>query len=250
MKVLREQDFGSYEGKAFTERPRTSDKLGQAEHLNRVRNNPNFKDVETKESMILRMKTFVNSHLVELFEKEDHVDSVAVVAHGIILSYLWRCILELFEPRIIVLAPNVMIADRGMGLKFLGGWANTGYMDLEIQKKFASIQVHGPASSEVQSSTSPPCGGISDDAQDSQIATELADLTTPSGIISVPAQAELDPAVPSPVAGFEALFLTVTAVNCRDHLRDLKKTRGGIGSMKHDEKQAKMDSFFKRQKME
>ncbi len=40
------------------------------------------------------------------------------------------------------------------------------------------------------------------------------------------------------------ISVTVTAVNCVDHLRGLTKTRGGIGSAKFDGKQRTMDSFF------
>ncbi|CAM1510613.1 Fc.00g009480.m01.CDS01 [Cosmosporella sp. VM-42] len=39
--------------------------------------------------------------------------------------------------------------------------------------------------------------------------------------------------------------LLVKAINSIDHIKGLKKTRGGIGSAKFDEKQKTMDSFFK-----
>ncbi|KAK3396729.1 histidine phosphatase superfamily [Sordaria brevicollis] len=39
--------------------------------------------------------------------------------------------------------------------------------------------------------------------------------------------------------------LTVVRVNALDHLQGLKRTRGGIGSAKFDNKQKTMDSFFK-----
>lgn len=37
----------------------------------------------------------------------------------------------------------------------------------------------------------------------------------------------------------------IKAVNCVDHVKGLKKTRGGIGSAKFDDKQKTMDAFFK-----
>ncbi|KAH0523046.1 hypothetical protein TsFJ059_008100 [Trichoderma semiorbis] len=40
------------------------------------------------------------------------------------------------------------------------------------------------------------------------------------------------------------LILHVSRVNCTVHLRDLKKTRGGIGSAAFDEKQRTLTSFF------
>jgi hypothetical protein len=39
----------------------------------------------------------------------------------------------------------------------------------------------------------------------------------------------------------------VTAINCVDHLKGFKKTKGGIGSSTFDEKQRTMDSFLRPQ---
>lgn len=40
--------------------------------------------------------------------------------------------------------------------------------------------------------------------------------------------------------------MSVIRVNCVDHLQGIRKTRGGIGSAKFDDKQKTMDSFFTR----
>ena len=45
-------------------------------------------------------------------------------------------------------------------------------------------------------------------------------------------------------------LVTVCAINKRDHLHGLKRTRGGVGSSKHDEGQTSIDSFFKKQRVE
>ena len=45
------------------------------------------------------------------------------------------------------------------------------------------------------------------------------------------------------VGGLDYKFF-IKAVNCVDHVKGLKKTRGGIGSAKFDDKQKTMDSFF------
>ncbi|RVX68043.1 hypothetical protein B0A52_08454 [Exophiala mesophila] len=42
--------------------------------------------------------------------------------------------------------------------------------------------------------------------------------------------------------------LTIVTVNGRDHLAGLKRTRGGLGSTPHDERQKRLDGFFKRPK--
>ncbi|KAH7120276.1 histidine phosphatase superfamily [Dactylonectria estremocensis] len=52
-------------------------------------------------------------------------------------------------------------------------------------------------------------------------------------------------AVLSPGPGRLPLKVTVKTVNGVDHVKGLKRTRGGIGSAKFDEKQKTMDSFFK-----
>jgi broad specificity phosphatase PhoE len=40
--------------------------------------------------------------------------------------------------------------------------------------------------------------------------------------------------------------MTIHAVNSKDHLVDLKRSRGGLGSAAHDVKQQSLDGFFKR----
>ncbi|KAJ6785171.1 hypothetical protein PWT90_01582 [Aphanocladium album] len=45
-------------------------------------------------------------------------------------------------------------------------------------------------------------------------------------------------------SGAAGLSMHVLAVNCTTHLQDLKRTRGGIGSAAHDDKQKKIESYF------
>ncbi|KAM5343217.1 hypothetical protein ACJ41O_014183 [Fusarium nematophilum] len=45
--------------------------------------------------------------------------------------------------------------------------------------------------------------------------------------------------------GHDRFHMRVEKMNCVEHLKGLKKTRGGIGSAKFDAKQKTMDSFFK-----
>lgn len=51
-------------------------------------------------------------------------------------------------------------------------------------------------------------------------------------------------------SGMESLLsgwtITVLSVDNKAHLRDLRRTRGGIGSLQHDSKQRSIESFFKR----
>ncbi|ATY60073.1 alpha-ribazole-5 -phosphate phosphatase [Cordyceps militaris] len=55
--------------------------------------------------------------------------------------------------------------------------------------------------------------------------------------------------VPDLATGGRGLRMHVLAVNCTAHLRDLKRTRGGIGSAAHDEKQRSIESYFGGRKM-
>jgi broad specificity phosphatase PhoE len=62
-----------------------------------------------------------------------------------------------------------------------------------------------------------------------------------------PAAVTSKPAIPDqvspPLKGFS---MTVHGVNTKDHLLDLKRARGGLGSAAYDAKQQSLDGFFKR----
>ncbi|KAM0801557.1 histidine phosphatase superfamily [Usnea florida] len=136
--VLREQDFGFYEGKPFYARPRESQKSGKEYHRAQHHDDPDFKDVESKESMALRMSTFLQDHLAPAITSEQAgLDSdIVVVSHGIILSQLWKCLLKLVARNSIALSPGLSVGAGGSTpLEYLGGWSNTGYLELEILKK-------------------------------------------------------------------------------------------------------------------
>ncbi|KAK2028407.1 phosphoglycerate mutase [Colletotrichum zoysiae] len=49
---------------------------------------------------------------------------------------------------------------------------------------------------------------------------------------------------PAPAVRWPGLVLKTVSVNCTDHLRGLRKTRGGIGSAEFDERQKTISSFF------
>jgi broad specificity phosphatase PhoE len=87
---LIEQDFGYYEGKSFQARAADSKKIGREAHREKHKDGPGFVDVESKESMAKRADSFLDEHLLPLFDTDttsnEHV--VAVVSHGILLSNL------------------------------------------------------------------------------------------------------------------------------------------------------------------
>lgn len=253
LQALREQDFGSYEGKKFSERPRDLDKSWREAHLDTHNNEPGFKDVESMESMRVRVDEFIDRHLLRLLGEVQDDRTVAVVAHGIILSHLWKAILSRFYSGNVAVAPSVVGADRRLGLEYLGGWSNTGYLDLEIKHKILPATV-------LQSSSAVPPAGPPPGSQSPVRAARETSSTTPSESPSAKKVAASKPAAMQkdelPFAIPESaqpklldMSLVVKAVNSQEHLIGLKKTRGGIGSSAHDPTQKTMDSFFKKRKI-
>ncbi|KAL8686237.1 MAG: hypothetical protein Q9218_007249 [Villophora microphyllina] len=134
---LREQDFGFYEGKPFYARQHMSKKSGKNGHRPEHQEDPGFQDVESKESMAARTGAFVDEYLKPLLSDNSAEQKrvVAVVSHGILLSHLWRSILGMFaiNKSAVALAPGVSIGNGGVTpLEYLGGWSNTGYLELDI----------------------------------------------------------------------------------------------------------------------
>jgi hypothetical protein len=255
LQLLREQDLGFFEGKKFFERPREENKTGKDAHLEACRDEPGFVEVESKESMRTRVETFIDAHLIQLMHQVEEDTSVAVVAHGIILSHLWKAILKRFHP-FVTIGPDVQSKAPGFSLEYLGGWSNTGYLDLEVKRRAGSSH-----------ETCKPCvnaGTSAEIASTAQISTPpdpiLPNGSEPEG--SEPrgtsASSPLLPRKPATIASLapfppriiKELQLVVKAVNSQEHLKHLKKTRGGIGSLKHDSNQKKVDSFFKKRKLE
>jgi Histidine phosphatase superfamily (branch 1) len=253
--LLREQDFGFYEGKKFFERPREGNKLGKDAHLEAHRDGPGFVDVESKDSMRIRVETFIDAHLVHLIHQVEEDKSVAVVAHGIILSHLWRAILKRFHPFVTV-ATEVQAGTPGFSLEYLGGWSNTGYLDLEVKKRSEASSEHlGSAGQSANlpeisqfSTTSAP---ILPDCSTSE-SSRAQNLPASSSLLpQKPATPlALDPSPSPPPRSLKELHLVIKAVNSQEHLKGLKKTRGGIGSLKHDSNQKTVDSFFKKRRLE
>ena len=202
--VLREQDFGFREGKPFNNRRKEDYRLQR-------RKDSDFKDVESKDSMVLRMDGFIQQHLLHLLRDErlKEESKVAVVSHGIILSHLWRCLLKILPRNSVTVVPGLFLEGRGRNvLEHLGVWSNTGYLELDI---------HPVPTNAVAIDTIRP--------------------------MAQPLRQEQDP------LGDIALTMVIKSVNSTEHLKTLKRTRGGVGSSKYDEGQKKIESFFKKAKV-
>lgn len=247
LSCLREQDFGFYEGKVFFERPKDSNKSGKDVHLDAHRNEPGFQDVESKDAMKVRSDRFIDEYLFPVFDFTEDEHSVLVVAHGIILAHLWRCILRRFPAKHVYLDPGASTVDRQLTLEYLGGFSNTGYLELDIsgESKFTTSGVSSPVkrkhNDQAVDAVSQGTGTRIND-----VAETLPTLLPPAKAAEVAVSTSDD----HPLKMLLDKKLAVIAVNCVEHLKGLKKTRGGIGSLKHDEGQKTMDSFFKKRRME
>ena len=212
--LLREQDFGFYEGKPFYTRVGESNKTGKESHRLEHLGDPAFKDVESKESMALRMNSFLEGHLIPLLMDKDRSEEpiVAIVSHGIILSVLWRCLLKLFIPWTVQFAPEVAIGSGSMSLEYLGGWSNTGYLELDILDEDVDTAT-------VQRFDSERKGSVQNDKPS---ASHLL---------------------------LSGRIMVIKTVNGKGHLKGLRRTGGGLGSSQFDEGQQKIETFFKKRKL-
>ncbi|KAL8986402.1 MAG: hypothetical protein Q9177_004191 [Variospora cf. flavescens] len=225
--ILREQDFGFYEGKPVYARQRDSTKSGKEYHRSQHQDDPGFQDVESKESMTRRTDIFVDQHVRPLILQgtleQDTV--VAVVSHGIILSHLWKSILRIFSKQTVSLAPGLLVGGGGVtSLEYLGGWSNTGYLELDITtfNSHAQTELKVEAKNEAKVEiTGPPVAAIS------LFPTEATELV----------------ALPLP----PTTRILIKTVNGKEHLQGLKRARG-VGSSQFDEGQKKIESFFKKTK--
>ena len=210
LNILREQDFGYYEGKPFYARVKDARKTGKDSHRAEHMNDPDFKDVESKESMALRMDQFLNEYLIPLLKKVSKVEpTVAIVSHGIILSSLWKCILKRFEAKSVRLKPGLTIGNGDLAtLEYIGGWSNTGYLEFDIQN------------------------------------SSLANTIDSIDAVLASTRSSQEQAKDSKTVVLHGWKMTIKAVNGKEHLKGLKRTGGGVGSSKYDESQKKIESFF------
>ena len=218
--LLREQDFGFYEGKPFYARSRGTNKTGKDIHRAEHHEEPGFKDIESKESMALRMDTFLDEHLLPILQSEieGSEETVAIVSHGIIVSVLWKCLLKRFAAQTVSLAPGLNVGGgRVTPLEYLGGWSNTGYLELDIRPSQVLKENHTPVANDD--------AGAVDKSPDIQ---------------------HLGPTISAVFIGRKMVIKTV---NGKEHLKGLKRTGGGVGSSKFDEGQKKIESFFKKRKV-
>lgn len=242
---LVEQDFGYYEGKPF--HARTTPKLsGRDAHRKDHRNDPGFVDVETKDAMAKRCDRFLDEHLMGLFGSGDDTRdmTVAVVSHGILLSNLWRRLLLRLPRRSITIASEIKAMRDDRTLEHLGGWSNTGYLELLFEKHDAEHAAVAPTEG-----PSPANGAV---VVSSATLVNANELSVPinsdpyAKVVEVAQSREKSTGVANQkLLGWS---VTIVAIDSKEHLIGLKRQRGGIGSLAHDDGQRKLDGFFKKQR--
>lgn len=262
---LMEQSFGFYEGKPFFARSDPK-KTGKESHHEKHRNDPGFEDMETKEAMGRRADTFLDQHLLPLMQNSgDESMTVAVVSHGMLLSTLWRRMLLRLPKKSLTIAPEVMAARGEIVLEHLGGWSNTGYLELRLEKDVTSEKPGTRSSSplrplsttkvRLEREASPTISKLGDEGVEASPRT-ASPVTTPVRLQSSPLSPPAKVVSPvSPVKAGSTASTTLTGwstiilmVDSKAHLVGLKRQRGGIGRMGHDDSQKKLDSFFKKQR--
>ncbi|KAH9821394.1 Adenosylcobalamin/alpha-ribazole phosphatase [Teratosphaeria destructans] len=241
---LIEQDFGFYEGKPFYARsdPKRS---GRDAHYERHKNDPGFVDIESKESMGRRADNFLNEHLLPLLKVAEAEDmTIAIVAHGMLLSSLWKKLLLRLPRKSLTIAPEIRATRDNLVLEHLGGWSNTGYLELALSKgkvsEAATVEVTestGAAESDLQTLPTPVLPPMED-----KVAGVAAEPSTTS-----PREDAKENSADKP-RNFEGWSTIILAIDSKQHLGGLKRQRGGIGRLAHDEGQKKLDGFFKKQR--
>ncbi|KAG9185767.1 hypothetical protein G6011_07098 [Alternaria panax] len=240
--VLMEKGFGSMEGKKFYDRPENKDATS-------------FADAESKDSMASRADSFLDEHLLPLLDEasRDADPVVAIVSHGVFLSILWKRLLLRLPSKSVVLSSELQATARP-SLEHLGGWSNTGYLELHMAKaergdfsvtadvpvvptpEPSSSSVEMPTTNEDLGEVEVPQAATGDDSAREQVSQAPTRTAVAASLAITPHIAE----------GWSTTILTI---NGKDHLRGLKRIGGGVGSSRYDGSQKNIETFFKRRKV-
>ncbi|KXT06436.1 hypothetical protein AC578_6040 [Pseudocercospora eumusae] len=252
---LIEQNFGFYEGKHFHARTDPK-KTGREAHRLQHQSDPDFVAVESKDSMDKRADVFLDEHLMPLFSQRPGQDRfcVAIVSHGMLLSHLWRRFLLRLPSKSVAVDSAVTAARGSVVLQHLGGWSNTGYLELAINRIGSPLQspVDNSTALSKQSSgvaLSAHAGTLNDTAEE-----KLQDVPKPPSDRSASPKPKHSTSEAAIETSKEPLCLPtgwttlILSIDRKDHLTGLKRQRGGIGRSAHDEKQGRLEAFFKKQR--
>lgn len=221
--VLMEQDFGYLEGKKFYERAADGKHSASPHHQPRTASGGSV-PVESKDSLAQRADTFLDEHLLPLLDStaESVEPVIAIVSHGIMLSSLWKRLLARLPERSVKLTPELAYTA-SVTLEHLGGWSNTGYLELRMSHTALELPHASRAAAP-------------------GVVTKVIDELPPVSITETAMASKIRMLSP----GWSTVICTI---NGKDHLKGLKRTGGGVGSSRHDDSQKSIESFFKRRKI-
>jgi broad specificity phosphatase PhoE len=249
--LLMEQDFGYYEGKRSYERPVHGKLLGKDNHRQAHKDSEGFVDVESKESLARRADAFLDGHLLPLLNSPtEPLDLVvAIVSHGIMLSSLWKRILSRLPEKSVKLAPE-LAATGPRTLEHLGGWSNTGFLELRMSRSVLETPTAALSTVTEEFSAEAKTTLPADEAPPrSEASLEPSNIRSEDCIVG--SAESLQASATTGVRRLDPDWSTVIlTINGKDHLRNLKRTGGGVGSSRHDAAQKNIDSFFKRRKVD
>ncbi|KAK0810153.1 hypothetical protein LTR02_013663 [Friedmanniomyces endolithicus] len=226
---LIEQDFGYYEGRPFYARSEAK-KSGREAHYERHKDDPDFVDVESKESMCKRADAFLDDHFMPLLDGQGVEDGleVAIVSH------------------------EVTAARGSIVLEHLGGWSNTGYLELAMSRDTGSAMLAAVLTDAARGAEVPDALICPTPTSPTPIAAEESAVVNPDAPSAAPSSPPRKTSTAhSPTASRRTLMgwsTHILVVDSKAHLSGLKRQRGGIGRLAHDEGQKKLTGFFKRQK--
>ena len=239
-----ERDFGYFEGKPFSSRPGSHRYTGDAS-TDKTHEQPGFVDVESEESMAIRIDTFLNDQFLPLFD-EDSTDSelvVAVVSHGMLLTHFWRRLLLRLPRKSLTIASEITATRDNIALEHIGGWSNTGYMELAIRKVEDSDESNAIDQKRMTSSESASVATLPTPVPPSLEPEDVEVSVAPATTHEKSLGSSTNP------RNLHAYTTKVLAIDSKIHILGLKRQRGGIGSLAHDESQRKLDAFFKKPKL-
>ena len=249
--VLMEQDFGSMEGEKFHDRTREWEVSRKWN-----KDNSGFVRMESKDTMAHRADFFLNEHLMPLLDdtSKDMHPVVAIVSHGIFLSMLWKRLLLQLPSKGVMLSPKLELRTTARpSLKHLGGWSNTGYLELHLQRSEAEEHSPSRCATLLPVSSSSPAemptahkdlGEVEvPETASSDILSTASDTDSTTSVVAVPLPASISCIT-------QGWSCTILKINGKDHLQGLKRTGGGVGSARYDASQKSIHAFYKRRRIE
>lgn len=238
--LITEQDFGSNEGKPWGKRDaQENEKLDVS-----------FMPPETREAMNSRIDRFLDDKLVPIiFATGTESSVVAIVSHGIALSVLWKRILFRLPPSSVQFSPTISAEREPAALEHLGRWDNTCYVELSLHSRRTGEPSRPPSYPPFANAEPVAADPFEADNADAITETPESEPATGPGV-NVEASADLDFSSPVPGCstdvGFGSVQMIVERINSKEHLKNLKRTGGGVGSSRFDSSQKSIESFFKR----